>query len=85
MLHGSGHSTIALIFSRSAETPSEETTPKKMTWSIRKVHFLGFAYKTFLSQNYTNMREMVQMLLYRFAINEDVIKIYDYELSDKGS
>jgi len=40
-------STVALILSESAETPCEETTPKKMTWPVRKVHFLRFAYKLF--------------------------------------
>ena len=84
MLHSSGHSMIALILSRFAEIPCEETTFKKMTWSLRKVHFLGFAYKlSFLKT--THLREIVQMLLRRFVINENVIKIYDYKLSDKGS
>jgi len=39
---GSGHSSMALTFSKSAETPLAKTTnPKKWTSVIRKVHILS--------------------------------------------
>ena len=44
----SGHYSMALIFSRSAETLLTETTnPRKWTYVVRNVHLLGLTYSSF--------------------------------------
>jgi len=76
---------LAFTFSRSAETPSDETTnPKKITMSIEKAHFFDL-HKTSNLECAEDLSQMAHMLLLNLAVNQHIIKICHYEFIDKRS